>query len=165
MSDYSLSNQFQLVLALAFLTALGLPNFAAANNLVPDLNMERAEADSLGCPMTETVIASSDGEDNDCFGQCVALRDGSLAAGAPGNEDMGHQSGSVYVFQDISGAGDWSSLRETLLIASDSGPLDWVGLGVDIDGRVVVAGNYYDDDFGERAGAVYLFVDTSPAGD
>ena len=73
--------------------------------------------------------------------------------GADGDDSSGTNSGSAYVFQDTSGAGDWSSFTETKLTASDAAERAAFGYPVAIYGGTIVVGAPGDD---SNTGAVYV---------
>ncbi len=60
--------------------------------------------------------------------------------------------GAVYVFDY-----DGTNWNETIITASNSQPLDNVGISIDLKGDVIVAGAPGDDDNGNSAGAAYIF--------
>ena len=47
----------------------------------------------------EQKLVASDGDSNDLFGAWVAIDGDSIAVSAPGNDDLGTDSGSVYLFR------------------------------------------------------------------
>lgn len=97
-----------------------------------------------------------DGDQNDLFGAAVAL-DGDIAVvGAYGDDDVGSQSGAVYVFQrDAGGADAWGLVAK--LIGSGVAPLDEFGAAVAISGDTIVAGARRNDDAGTNSGTAFLF--------
>ncbi len=113
----------------------------------------------------ETVIVPSDGAAGDSFGSSLAMDGSTLVAGAFYDDDAGSDSGSVYLFQDTSAGGDWSSRDVTKILASDGAAGDWFGRSVAIEGSTLVVGATYDDDNGSNSGSVYLYRDNSGRGD
>ncbi len=103
-------------------------------------------------------VISSDGQNNDFFGQSVILSDGVLAVGASGESSAGGNSGAVYVFEDA-GADDWLEIDK--LVADDAFQGDQFGFDVDFDGDVIVVGVPLSDTscgtFLCNGGAVYVF--------
>jgi hypothetical protein len=117
-------------------------------------------------------LTASDAAEGDFFGgthglsgQAVSISSRTAIIGALFDDDGGIDSGSAYVFQDTSAAGDWSSFIETNLTASDAAEGDWFGASVSIDGRTAIIGAVGDNEAGRNSGSAYVFQDTSPAGD
>ena len=52
----------------------------------------------------ETKLLASDGQEDDQLGQCVAIGGGTIMVGAHFDDDMGEDSGSVYVYTKAAGA-------------------------------------------------------------
>jgi hypothetical protein len=105
--------------------------------------------------MTETVkLVASDAEVNDEFGKSISVSDDTAVIGAhydtTGSADL---SGSAYVFRN--GVSGWTQAAK--LTASDPSDQDRFGLSVAIDGDVVVAGAWADDDGGTQTGSAYVF--------
>ncbi|MCA9274447.1 MAG: FG-GAP repeat protein [Phycisphaerales bacterium] len=92
-----------------------------------------------------------DGEQFDNFGWSVASNNGIVAVGAFGDDDNGPESGSVYIFDGLSG----NLIRK--ITAPDGATGDRFGESVAIDGGIVAVGAHLDDDNGESSGSAYLF--------
>ena len=131
---------------------------------------------------TETAkLTASDAADDDNFGTSVALDDDTAVIGAPGDDDNGIDSGSVYVF--VKPADGWAttSTHTAKLTAADGAAQDNFGhsVAVDIDTReaggveveiaTVVVGAYQHDPIDSDsdpnspsylldAGAAYVFT-------
>jgi hypothetical protein len=98
-------------------------------------------------------LIAADGRNVDYFGTSVAFDGDTAVIGAYGDDDVGPDSGSVYVF---SRAGDtW--YEDAKLAASDGTAGDWFGYSVGIDGNAVIVGARRDDDVAQNSGAAYLF--------
>ncbi len=99
-------------------------------------------------------IHAPDGQAEDWFGAAVAI-DGDIAiVGAPGDDDLGPDSGTAYVFERI--GNEWRFSAR--LNASDERAGDFFGgaqLGV--RGNMIVVGARYHDDLGTDSGAAYIF--------
>ena len=93
-------------------------------------------------------LAAFDAAAEDFFGFSVALDGGTALIGAIAffDGDNGLESGSAYIFQDTSGAGDWSSFTETKLIAFDGASGDRFGIPVALDGGTALIGAVFDND-------------------
>ncbi|MEA2599421.1 MAG: hypothetical protein QOF89_413 [Acidobacteriota bacterium] len=89
------------------------------------------------------------------FGSAVAIEEGRIVVGAPGDDRGFTDSGSAYVFER-NGA-DWTS---HLLLPEDPGQSQQFGTAVQIDGNRVLIGAPFD---GGSAGAAYLFERQSNA--
>ncbi len=90
------------------------------------------------------------------FGHAVAVSGGTLAIGAPKeNEGPFTTAGAVYVY---TGAGaSWS--QQARLVAGDLGSDDELGAAIDVDGDVLIAGGSRDDKLvGADAGSAYIFT-------
>ncbi len=102
-----------------------------------------------------------DGEDEDYFGGSVSISGDTVVVGAYGDDDMGHNSGSAYIFeQHHGGMNSWGLVAK--LTAFDGEVLDWFGWSLSINGDTVVVGAPIDDDAcpGDpycNSGSVYIF--------
>jgi hypothetical protein len=96
-------------------------------------------------------IVPGDGHDRDHFGISLALDDGVLAVGADGDDDLGFNSGSTYLYHAASG-----DLIEKV-VAADGDLSDEFGTAVSIRRGMVLVGVPRDDDAGASTGAAYLF--------
>ena len=94
-------------------------------------------------------LKASDGVTQDQFGEAVSLSGDTAAVAAPNNDDLGGDSGSVYVFERVGAA--W--LQVANLHASDGASGDGFGHGVALRGDTLVVGA--DDNGG--TGAAYVF--------
>ncbi len=101
----------------------------------------------------EAKLVGSDSVAGDHFGNSVAL-DGDLAViGARDSDAQGFGSGSAYVFRRT--ASGW--VQEAMLIRDDGAPDQAFGTSVALDDRTAVVGAPGDDEFGEAAGAAYVY--------
>ncbi|MEX0965746.1 MAG: T9SS type A sorting domain-containing protein [Bacteroidia bacterium] len=87
------------------------------------------------------------------FGYSVAISGDYAIVGALGDDDMGDQSGTAYVYE-LSG-GSWTFLEK--IYADDAGPNDYFGFSVDIDGDYAVVGAHRNDDDGLNSGSAYVY--------
>ncbi|EEA96924.1 VCBS domain-containing protein [Pseudovibrio sp. JE062] len=103
----------------------------------------------------ETKLTTSDGDDVDFFGNTTAINNaGVIVASSFNDDDMGENSGSIYVFTPTEGG----SYSEVKLTASDGLRKDTLGQRLDInDSGVILAGA-----FGNSSDRVYVFT---PDGD
>lgn len=96
-------------------------------------------------------LIASDAAAQDGFGLSVAAHGGYLLVGAPGDDDSGSASGSVYLF-------DLSTGQELFkLTASDGAAFDNFGAAVAIHGQYAVISSPRDDDGGQDSGSAYVF--------
>ena len=101
--------------------------------------------------MEEAKLKASDVAQHDEFGQ-VSISGDHIVVGAYGDDDLGENSGSVYVFH-------WDGtqwVEEAKLLASDGAAYDsfrWVS----ISGDRIVVGASGDDDLGTDSGSAYVF--------
>jgi hypothetical protein len=94
-------------------------------------------------------LVAADGTSFDGFGFDVAIRDDTLAAGAPG----AGVSGSAYVFRR--NAGVWS--QQARLAPGDPSAGQQFGFSVAIAADGALVGAFGDDQFGTQSGAAYWF--------
>ncbi len=115
------------------------------------------DADTLatftGTLAGETQLEAFDTGAYDYFGYSVAIDGDYAIVGAYKDDDMGPNSGSVYIFE-WDGT-DW--LQEQKLVASDGAENDCFGYSVAIDSDYAIVGAYQDDDNGEYSGSAYIF--------
>lgn len=96
-------------------------------------------------------LTPSDGAAFDLFGSAVAIDGNTILVAAPLDDDAGANSGSVYVFDAVTGA------ELTKLTASDGAPGDGFGNAVAVSGMTGVIGARLDGDNGPESGSAYLF--------
>lgn len=92
-------------------------------------------------------LLAPDAGDDDSFGAAVALAGNLAVVGAPGDDDLGYNSGSVYVFDLSTGAMLYK------LLASNGSPKASFGSSVAVDAGRLVVGSPNTD----LPGEVYLF--------
>jgi len=98
-------------------------------------------------------LLASDGAAGDCFGIDVALKNNRLLIGAPFDDDLGTNAGSVYAFQRQGAV--W--LEVGRLTASDGGGGNHFGSNLDQDGGLLAIGAPGDNDNGTDSGSAYVF--------
>ena len=92
----------------------------------------------------------------DEFGASATLHGDTAVVGAFQDDDLGTDSGSVSIYQrDLGGPGNWGFLKK--IIAADGASGDHFGIGVALDGEILVVGAYTDDDNGGDSGSAYVF--------
>lgn len=100
---------------------------------------------------------ASDGVTKDWFGTSLDVSGdgGYLIVGAPGDDDKGSNSGSVYIYT----RSGYNWISEVKLYAPDPASSDTFGRSVAIDdsGTYVVIGASGHDESGESSGAAYVF--------
>ena len=108
-----------------------------------------------GTTWTETgKITASDGGPLENFGESLAMQNGILLVGVPGDDDAGADSGSAYVFADRG-----SSFQETQkLVASDGFPNAQFGESVAIEGNFAVVGAGNDTTTFSATGSAYVYA-------
>ncbi len=99
-------------------------------------------------------LTASDGAGWDKFGQVVVVSGSNAAVGAPGDNDNGDTSGSVYVFQN--NMGTWGEVQK--LTAGDGASWDEFGYSLAMYGTDILVGAHKDDDNGDSSGSAYLFT-------
>jgi hypothetical protein len=99
-------------------------------------------------------LTAADADEEDRFGDSVAL-DGSRAlVGARGDDEQGPDAGAAYVFER-DGEGRWRQTQK--LTAADAGSDDQFGRAVALDGKRAFVGARRDDGAATDAGAAYVF--------
>jgi len=98
----------------------------------------------------EIKLTASDSAEGDNFGYSVAVSSTKIVVGASGDDDKGHNSGAVYIY-DLDGS------NEIKLTASDSAADDLFGYSVAVSSTKIVVGAYRTDDNGDNSGAVYVY--------
>jgi len=99
----------------------------------------------------EYKLAPADGNAGDFFGYALAMGEGLLVVGAYSDDDLGADSGSVYVYDAPTG------VLQHKLHAVDGAAGDQFGFSVAVGGGVIAVGAPGDDDGGAQSGSVYLF--------
>tara|TARA_R110000744_G_C19363452_1_gene561642 strand:+ start:812 stop:2176 length:1365 start_codon:yes stop_codon:yes gene_type:complete len=95
-------------------------------------------------------LLPSDGEFNDRFGYSIAIHNGIVAVGATQSDDNGSDSGSVYLFDALTG------VQITKLLPNDQ-ETQWFGSSIAIDTGIVAVGAMFDNEGGSYSGSAYLF--------
>jgi hypothetical protein len=113
------------------------------------------EAPTAHAEMTELFqkLLAADGAQDDHFGCSVSISGDHAIVGAYYDDDKGANSGSVYMFELVSGT--WT--QKAKLTASDGAAGDEFGYSVCISGDRAIVGAHYDDDRGANSGSVYMF--------
>lgn len=91
----------------------------------------------------------------DNFGRVVAASGDVAVASSMFDDDRGIDSGSVYVFDALTGQ------QRFKLLAADGAEADHFGFSLAAHGRLLAVGAPFDDDRGADSGAVYLFDTTT----
>lgn len=97
------------------------------------------------------MILAEDRAEHDFFGVAVAMADGIVAVGAPGDDAQGDSSGSAYLFDASTG------IQIAKLVPSDGSPDENFGTKIALGDGVVAVGMSRDDDNGAYSGSAYLF--------
>lgn len=100
-----------------------------------------------------TKLVADDGVSADYFGSSVSIHDNTVVIGAYGDDDLGMNSGSAYVFEYENET--WSQV--TKLVPSDGDLGDNFGRALAIENDTIIVGAYADDDIAQNSGAVYRF--------
>lgn len=98
-------------------------------------------------------LNAPDGTTGDEFGGAVAVSGTTVAVGAVFDDDLGTDSGSVYLYQ-WTGGGFSAPIKIT---ASDGVEDDFFGVSVALQDDLLVVGAPGDDDGASRSGSVYVF--------
>ncbi len=101
----------------------------------------------------QTILFDSESNEGDVLGWSTAISGDYAIIGAPGVDDNGEDSGSVYIFErDNQG---WNLVVQ--IIAFDGSTLDCFGKSVSISDTFAIVGAYNDDDNGENSGSAYIY--------
>ncbi len=103
----------------------------------------------------EAKLLPSDGANDDQFGQSVSICGDVAVVGSRWDDDLGTDSGSVYVFHYDSQSQAWS--QEAKLEAFDGAADDYFGARVSVTAERILVGSPGHDAVGNFAGAAYLF--------
>ncbi|HEY9421843.1 MAG TPA: FG-GAP repeat protein [Thermoanaerobaculia bacterium] len=103
----------------------------------------------------ETELNANDGAAGDSFGFWVSIDGNTAVVSAPFDDDLGTDSGAVYVF--VRNGRSWS--LQAKLTASDGSPGDRFGDSVSISGDTLLVGVDLDTtpELGANSGSVYVF--------
>jgi hypothetical protein len=111
-------------------------------------------------PVELSKVSASMGDQNDYFGFEVALSGNTAAVGAIFDDDLGLDSGAVYIY-DITDLANPAMVKK--LLASDGDATDDFGWSVAMQGDTLLVGSRTDDDIHPGAGSAYLFDISDPA--
>ncbi len=100
----------------------------------------------------ETVLVASDGSTLDEFGHSVSISGDLAIVGAGGDDDLGTDSGSTYMYRFFDG--EWV---RTKLHASDGESGDTFGLTVSISGTTAIVGSRSHDGTAINSGSAYVY--------
>ena len=105
-------------------------------------------------------LVADDGAAEDLFGGAVSVEADTLIVGSTGDDDNGSWSGSAYIFARQGGTWD----QHDKLSAADAAPGAILGAAVAVSGSDLLIGASGDSEYGDNAGAAYMFslVDNTP---
>lgn len=106
-------------------------------------------------------LTAGDAAAGDYFGKSVAISGNTVVIAAPEDDDAGSGSGCAYAFTLRGGV--WTQVASP--VANDPADGDQFGYRVAIDGDLLVAGAYMDDDAGFASGSAYVFARNETAAD
>lgn len=98
-------------------------------------------------------LVPDDGAPFDRFGYSVDIYDDVIVIGSVYDDDMGEDSGSVYVYRLVNN--QWNLESKLLSDSQEEG--DFFGVTISIDSNLVAVGSVYDDVMGLNSGSVSLF--------
>lgn len=98
-------------------------------------------------------LNANDGEQYDNFGASSSIHGNQTLIGAPGEDSNGEMAGAAYIFEKKEEY--WTQVAK--LTPSLGKPFDYFGLSVAIHNNTAVIGAPGDDEYGQTAGAVYVF--------
>ncbi|GEM_PF-1531245 len=109
---------------------------------------------SDGSWIQQAKLTANDGTAGGSFGTSVSISGDYALVGANTDDEKGYCAGSAYIFRRNSD-GSWT--QQAKLTANDGNTYDEFGKSVSISGDYAVMGVRYDDDKGDKSGAVYIF--------
>ena len=93
---------------------------------------------------------------NGSFGNAVSVCDDTLIVGSFRDDDLGTESGSVYVYDRNQGGGNaWGQVAK--VVASDGSANEWFGYSVSVDGDTLVVGTPFDEDTPPTSGSAFVY--------
>ncbi len=101
----------------------------------------------------KAYLFPDDFEKNDEFGITVKISEDEAFISSIKDDDMGKNSGSVYVYGKIDG--NWMFKQKLLSPDGEAG--DGFGIALEKDSNFLYIGAYFDDDRGTNSGSVYIF--------
>jgi len=104
--------------------------------------------------METAKLVPNDGEAAENFGFDVDVDGNTIVVSARADDDEGETSGSVYIFEKENGV--WT--ETDTFSAGDTGPGDFFGTSVALDGDTLIVGAYRDDDMAPNSGSAYAFT-------
>ena len=104
----------------------------------------------------QAKVLASDGAAGDTFGSWISLEGDTAFVGAWSDDDLGVDSGSVYVFTRSGTA--WTEQQK--IHAEDGAAGDNFGGNLDFDGDTLLIAAMMDDDKGTNSGSAYIFTRT-----
>ncbi len=112
---------------------------------------------ALGTPITEfKKLLASDGMAQDRFGYQIAASGDTLVAGAWGVDDMGSDSGAIYLYErNLGGPNNWGEVKK--ITPFDGEAIDNFGWTVTLQGDTLIVGSQKDDDNFADSGSVYIY--------
>lgn len=124
--------------------------FTVSDTLQPTCNGGPAPLHELN------LLLANDPAISDNFGYSVGISGEFAVVGAPKNDDVGTNSGSVYIFYRNQGGGDnWGLVKK--ILSSDLASGDEFGQSVAISGERVIIAARFNDDNGGNSGSAYIF--------
>ncbi len=112
------------------------------------------ERQSNGSWLEIQKIVASDGGAGDRFGHSVALEGDCALIGAPNHDDLGSDSGAVYVFERSQG-GAWIEVEKLVANGGDEGDVFGWSMSLSADRALISA--HLDNTLGTLSGAAYVF--------
>jgi hypothetical protein len=107
-----------------------------------------------GAQWLQTIkLQASDGVASDFFGTSMAIGDERIVVGAAGHDHLGSNTGAAYAFERSGST--WIEVQE--FFAPDADAQDIFGIPVALDGDIVLASAFADEDPLQSCGATYAF--------
>ena len=100
----------------------------------------------------QAKLLANDARAGDLFGFSVAVSSDTAVIGSPHSDDVGSESGSVYVYVRVDDV--WS--QQAKLSANDATANDFFGISVSVSGNSAVFGAYGNEDAGTNSGSAYI---------
>ncbi|MCA9923812.1 MAG: VWA domain-containing protein [Anaerolineales bacterium] len=112
-------------------------------------------ADAFSPWQFSAKLIAPDGNDQDRFGEWLAIDGNTIAVGAHRNDEAAMDAGAVYLFyRDTQSPDQWNFIKK--IMASDAKPASHFGY-VDLNGDTLIVGAALHNAVGTESGAAYVF--------
>jgi len=153
-SDISVPDRFGVSIAIDNSPGNGIVAVGAQSDNINGTTSGSAYLFDASTGVLLAKLLPSDGTTGDLFGSSIAIDNGIVAIGAPGDDDNGSESGSVYLF-------DMAGTLLAKLLASDGAIADGFGKSISMHNGIVAVGATRSEVGHNDPGRAYLFDATT----